>query len=196
MNCPKSEMKIITKGITCITIIFALFMAVFIVPGFFGVKPYVILSGSMEPQIPTGSVVFIDTNDRDVVIDDIIAYRLGDAATVTHRAIEVSDGFITTKGDNNDVQDANPVPFDHVIGTYRFHIPQVGYYMNSFNMKQKTALIIIIALANMIAFGYDFMASGDDDEDEDKPDDTPEEAAEVKMIEMKDDSMESFPDEE
>lgn len=31
---------------------------VLLIPGFFGIRPYVVYSGSMEPEIPTGAVVF------------------------------------------------------------------------------------------------------------------------------------------
>ena len=30
-----------------------------------GIRPVVIVSGSMEPEIPTGSLCFVDTRDRD-----------------------------------------------------------------------------------------------------------------------------------
>ena len=63
-------------------------------------KPYVVLSGSMEPVIPVGSVVIIDQSKTAVSARDIAAFSRN-GQTVTHRIIkETEDGFIT-KGDAN-----------------------------------------------------------------------------------------------
>ena len=58
-------------------------------------RGYVILSGSMEPMIPTGSVVVVDTADRDVFPGDVATFsRHGDL--VTHRILsKTEDGYQT-----------------------------------------------------------------------------------------------------
>ena len=69
----------------------------------FGIVPYVVLSGSMEPTIETGSVCFINKHaDYDSIKeDDIIAFQMKNGPLVTHRVVEVTDSGLTTKGDNN-----------------------------------------------------------------------------------------------
>ncbi|MDY5955563.1 MAG: S26 family signal peptidase, partial [Frisingicoccus sp.] len=41
-----------------------------------GINSFVILSGSMEPLIHTGSVVMVDSREKDIEVGDIIMYRL------------------------------------------------------------------------------------------------------------------------
>ena len=51
---------------------------------------YVVLSGSMEPEIPTGSVVVVDGRKKEWNPGDVITYRRGNMV-VTHRIVEKSD---------------------------------------------------------------------------------------------------------
>ena len=56
------------------------------VPDFFGYKPFIVLSGSMEPSIMTGDMVFVKETDPDSLkVGDVIAYKSG-SAVVTHRS--------------------------------------------------------------------------------------------------------------
>ena len=68
--------KILNILVLTLTILVCPFMAGFLAPRLFGIKPFVVLFGSMEPTVPTGSVVFVDTRDRDVSEGDIITYSL------------------------------------------------------------------------------------------------------------------------
>ena len=61
------------------------------VPKAFHYHVYTVISGSMEPAIPTGSLVYIkEMEPKDVQVDDVIAfYVTKDAATIiTHRDVE------------------------------------------------------------------------------------------------------------
>ena len=107
----------------------------------FNIRPLIVISGSMEPAIMTGSLCFVNYNDRDVDVGDIIAYRAGDK-TVTHRVIDRSaDGYVT-KGDGNNAADVSPVTEDRIIGTDIFNIPKLGYAI----MALKSAKGIMITL--------------------------------------------------
>ena len=79
-----------------------IFLGLFI----FGIRPYVVLSGSMEPEIKTGSVVFVNQNVKFSELEkgDIITYKTGDVM-VTHRVHEKNGDKIITKGDANDSLD-------------------------------------------------------------------------------------------
>ena len=110
----------------------------------FNIRPLIVISGSMEPAIMTGSLCFVNYNDRDVDVGDIIAYKAGNI-TVTHRIIDVtSDGYIT-KGDNNDTADISPVTQEQIKGTYKFSIPNIGYWI-------KDVRVIVIAGMLFILF--------------------------------------------
>ena len=70
-----------------------------------GINSYIILSGSMEPVIRTGSMVLVDTQTENIQSGDIIMYRL-QKENVVHRVVEIQeDGKIITKGDNNENAD-------------------------------------------------------------------------------------------
>jgi len=87
------------------------------VPKAFHYHVYTVISGSMEPAIPTGSLVYIkEMEPKDVQVDDVIAfYGTKDAASIiTHRVVEnrVLMGEFITKGDANATKDMNPAPYD------------------------------------------------------------------------------------
>ena len=109
-------------------------------PLLFGVRPYVVVSGSMEPAISTGSLVYVNTNTKsyDIEAGDIIAFYLGDDLFVTHRVIEVhkEEKEFITKGDANKTVDFSPVPFENFGGETIFDIPYLGYIMNYFMTRQ------------------------------------------------------------
>jgi len=99
--------------------------------GFFGVTPTVIISGSMQPSLHVGDIVFIQkTKVDDLKQGDIIQYRK-DNATYVHRiyAITIDDQqtHITTKGDANDHPDPDQVTPDKILGKSLFTIPQLGW---------------------------------------------------------------------
>ena len=87
--------KWINRIVLLLTILICILMAGFLVPRLFGVTSFVVLSGSMEPVIPTGSAVFVNTKDTDVEKGDIITYSLGvgddETVYVTHRVFHVRE---------------------------------------------------------------------------------------------------------
>lgn len=112
-----------------------LLLAVFVllkVPELFGYKAYCILSGSMEPQIHTGAVVYVEDIGMDEVkTGDCITFWLGTDTrlTATHRvtAIDWENKEITTKGDANPAEDIMKVRENTLIGKVVFDIPFLGY---------------------------------------------------------------------
>ena len=56
---------------------------------------YVVMSGSMEPTIPTGSIVVVDGRKKERKPGDIITYRRG-SVVVTHRIVKKrEEGYCT-----------------------------------------------------------------------------------------------------
>lgn len=121
---------------TTILVILVFCLAVLLgLPRFINIQPLVVLSGSMEPAFMTGSLVYvqeIDTNQLEV--GDVITFYQDDETVVTHRIIEkvdtaeISGGVLyRTKGDANEMEDANLVPPENVIGKAMFAIPYLGY---------------------------------------------------------------------
>lgn len=162
-------MKILSRLVLALTFIVIIAASCISVPKLLGIEPFITLSGSMEPGIPTGSVVFIDTKDKEVHEGDIIAFKSGDGqgATVTHRAVKISeDGTITTKGDNNEVEDLAPLKSEHVIGKYKFCIPKLGLILGKLDAKKNSVIGGFLILANIAMAVLEKLFDGDDDEEE------------------------------
>lgn len=163
-------MKILSKLVLALTFIVIIAASCISVPKLFGIEPFITLSGSMEPCIPTGSVVFIDTKDRDVHEGDIIAFKSGDGqgATVTHRAVKISEdgNTIITKGDNNEVEDLAPLKPEHVIGKYKLCIPKIGLILGKLDAKKNAAIGGFLILANIAMAVLEKLFDDDDDEEE------------------------------
>jgi signal peptidase len=99
-------------------------------------QSYVVLSGSMaaepEPVINPGDVVVVSRVDPgEIASGDIITFSRDGGTPTTHRVVDVrtSDGtpVFTTKGDNNEEADPQPVTADQVVGRVSFVIPYVGH---------------------------------------------------------------------
>ena len=120
-----------------------------------GKTPRVIVSGSMEPEIHTGSLAFIDTKVpyEDIKEKYIIAFKNESGSMVVHRAVNVSDRGIETKGDANDVLDGVTTTSDNYYGKDMFSIPNIGYVL--FAIKSKRGIIITVtAIVAYILLGY------------------------------------------
>lgn len=119
-------MKAINVVKNAVTVISFLIIIAAVLLLLMSIKPAVVLSGSMEPEIKTGSLVFIDTRDREVKTGDIIAFSTGDII-VTHRAVRKTKNGWVTKGDNNDCEDLREVSEADLRGKVCFWIPKAGY---------------------------------------------------------------------
>lgn len=102
------------------------------VPSFFGWKPFIVLSGSMETQIMTGDIAVVKEVDTNELKDnDIIAFKDKEDIVITHRIVEIvkdDDGNTKykTKGDNNNSEDDGYVYPEQVEGIYKFRVGKLG----------------------------------------------------------------------
>ncbi|MFN8638840.1 MAG: signal peptidase I [Dehalococcoidia bacterium] len=124
--------------------------ALFLGPRAFDVQPLIVLTGSMEPTLPTGGIAYMrplarpssaapPEVDRDwtptsaIRAGDIITFRVprDPRMTVSHRVIAViedEDGRrFQTQGDHSDHPDVQPVLASNVVGTVVFAVPRLGY---------------------------------------------------------------------
>ena len=104
--------------------------ALLLVPKLLGYTQYAVISGSMEPNIPVGSIVYDkEVEPEELEIGDVITYRLSGDTLVTHRIVAIDDATQTvqTKGDANEAEDGTPVPYSEIVGLKAFHVPLLGY---------------------------------------------------------------------
>ncbi|ANE46890.1 hypothetical protein SY83_12060 [Paenibacillus swuensis] len=128
-------------------------------PQLLGYEIMTVLSGSMEPGIQTGSVIALKPveNAEGFKSGDVITFRSPEDQNIiiTHRIQEVQsvNGAVQyiTKGDNNDAQDAQPIPSDHIIASYvNFTIPWLGYLFTFIKSTAGVVLLMIVPGALLI----------------------------------------------
>lgn len=107
----------------------------------FGVGMATVLSGSMEPEMSKGDLIFVKKID-EIAVDDIVVYDSG-RALIVHRVIKIDGDMVTTQGDANPSAD-EPVNVKTVKGKVVFTVPFVGKVVNF--IKTPVGTIIIIAL--------------------------------------------------
>ena len=115
-----------TYMVTCI-----LLAVILVGARLFGLQVYSVMSGSMVPKVPVGSLIYVQEVDYTTLRPrEIITFRLNDKTICTHRIVRVNqeDGYsFSTKGDANDDEDGEPVPAEAVIGKVVAILPLVGY---------------------------------------------------------------------
>ena len=127
----------------------------------FGVQVYGVLTGSMEPSYPTGSLIYVKRVDAsDLRVNDVITFSISPNVIATHRIVEIvpdeSNPAILryrTKGDANKDVDASLVSANNIIGKAMFAIPKLGY-LASFIQQPPGIYVAILVCGLMIAFVF------------------------------------------
>lgn len=123
----------------------------------FGYQVKSVLSGSMEPDIQTGSIIAVKETGPDYHFkeNDVITFKTDEDMIVTHRINQVKDegkSYIT-KGDANDAADLEPALQENIIGTYNgFTIPYLGYVMNFVNSSEGAALLLVLPGVGLVVY--------------------------------------------
>jgi len=125
-------------------------------PSLFGVSLVTVETGSMHPGIPQGSLVaYRESQVEDIQVGDVITYSLTGNSNVTHRVVEVlhadDETSYVTKGDANDANDPNEVPYDSVHGVVVFSLPLLGYLFGLLRPPGYGFLIVVIPAVAIIA---------------------------------------------
>lgn len=155
----------VSAGMLALVVLIAV-MAI-VLPAATGSAPMTILTGSMTPTYPPGTLIIVKPVDPSTLsIGDPITYQIesGKPAVVTHRIIaitSISDGTrtFTTKGDANSAADENPVLPVQVRGKVWYSIPYLGWINTVVNGESRAWLIPLIAAALFLYAGY-MAASG------------------------------------
>ena len=127
----------------------ALFLILSVVPIKGGYKTLVVLSGSMEPKIHTGSVVAIKA-EKEYKIGDVITFgeNTKTKTPTTHRIFEIkeTDGMKSyiTKGDANNAPDQKPVSEKEILGKVLFSVSYVGYAVAAAQKPIGFLLIVVV----------------------------------------------------
>ncbi|MDO5710063.1 MAG: signal peptidase I, partial [Coriobacteriales bacterium] len=139
-------------GTMLIMAVFALTLPLSI-PRLLGYEVFEVISGSMEPDIPVGSAIYVRAVDAtDVQVDEVIAFHDADAV-IAHRVVEnrTSQSEFVTKGDANNTEDSDPISYEALIGVVALHVPLVGSAMTLYASNVgKIYLMLTLACGVML----------------------------------------------
>ena len=122
---------------------------------------YVIISGSMEPNIHVYDVIVTKRIEDTSTLKkgDVITFYSNDnrfyGITVTHRIVEVIDaekGIFRTQGDANNVEDDALTLKENIIGKVIMRIPQLGRLQFFIASKGGWLLVVLVPCLGIIAY--------------------------------------------
>jgi len=130
------------------------------VPSFLGYKPFIVLSNSMLPTIEVGDLVLDKTEDTSTLaVGDVISFREGTTTVITHRIVNITESGgtrqFTTKGDNNNTEDSNPVVQSDVEGKMIYSVHNIGNA--ALFMQTKIGMLLFIVLPLVLLVGFDLL---------------------------------------
>lgn len=131
----------------------AVLVVAVLVPRLAGAMPYTVLTGSMQPQYPPGTLVVVKpVPTGDIRVGDVVTYQLvsGQPAVVTHRVVAMRtsiDGArtFTMQGDANDVPDEKAVRAVQVRGRLWYAVPYLGYVNEVLTGRQRQLAVYVVA---------------------------------------------------
>jgi signal peptidase len=137
-----------------------------VVPRVAGAVPVTILTSSMEPSLPPGTLIVVKpVAAADIHVGDVITYqvRSGEPEVISHRVVAITHSTIrgltfTTKGDNNASADP-PVVADQVRGRVWYSIPLLGYVNSALDQGQRSWILPVIGIA-LIAYAGSLVVRG------------------------------------
>lgn len=157
----------------------------------------VVVSGSMEPNIHTGDLLFLrGVSDPSTIKNGTIEDKTGDvivydarglwvnapAEPIVHRVvnnivINESGYFFWTKGDANSGVDEAIVPADHIIGVVVGDIPYIGLVKIVLaDTGLLIPIIVILSVLLIISIIWDFIKEEKDDSEKSKKKDSREDS--------------------
>jgi signal peptidase len=149
----------LAMSVVLLVAVAALALLVVGLPALVGGMPLTVLTNSMAPHLPPGTLIVIrPTPIDDIRVGQVLTYQIrsGSPAVVSHRVVarvfstrDDSTTFIT-KGDNNDLADP-PVREVQVKGTMWYSIPYLGYVNNLLTGNARSIVVPIVA---SLLFGY------------------------------------------
>lgn len=103
--------------------------ALMALPPAIGWEQRTVLTGSMEPEIPVGSMIYVAPADpAELAEGDVVTFENESGDIVTHRveSNRAVEGELITKGDANEGEDLAPVPYSAVRGKVVLAVPYLG----------------------------------------------------------------------
>ena len=155
-----------------ILIVLALLAGVLIIPRLMGYEEMAVLTGSMEPEYPVGSLIYVREQDPETLqVGGVITYRLSGDTVVTNRIVEINtaEQTVTTIGDANESNDGQPIPFDSIVGKAEFKVPYLGFIsMNIRTPQGIMAICGVLIVIILLTFIPEILSKDEEEENERK----------------------------
>lgn len=123
----------------------------------FSIRSFVVLTGSMEPALPIGSIIFTQPTSS-YNIGDIISFKKSDAV-VTHRIYKIVNQnnqiFYQTYGDANQTIDTGLVASEDILGRNIFRATNAGKLI--LYLKTLPGFLMLIVLPTLIFIGSEVL---------------------------------------
>lgn len=149
----KKTIRIIPNTVLVFLILLGLIIAVSLLPIKNNFHVFSVMSGSMEPSFPVGSLIF-SKPAKEYRVGDVITFRTTSDLKkfITHRVHSISyiQGVTKyqTKGDANNAPDAELVEGHQVFGKAFMTVALIGYLLAF--VKTLPGLILIIVIPSTI----------------------------------------------
>lgn len=148
-------------------LLLAILALTIVVPRLTGSTPYTVLTGSMRPTYPPGTLIVVKPQDPGTLgVGDAITFQKesGDPEVVTHRITmtrqnSVGERTFVTQGDANPSPDANPVVVEQVRGKVWYSVPYLGYVNNVITGKQRALLVTVVVAGLFLYSGAMFVGA-------------------------------------
>ncbi|MBY6366642.1 signal peptidase I [Rhodococcoides corynebacterioides] len=131
--------------------VLAVVSAAVVVPKLAGAQPYTILTQSMKPTYPPGTLVVVRPAET-YGVGQAITYQIrsGEPDVVTHRIISTGldrdgDRVFVTQGDNNPQPDEPAVQPGQIRGAVWYSIPYLGHVNTWLTGSTRTTVVAIAA---------------------------------------------------
>ena len=149
----------LVNALTTVAFVLALVLAgLMMVPGLLGLRRYVIVTGSMDPALPRGSIVYDElTPVEDLEVGDVITFvpppEYHIDQSVTHRIVAIETGaansnapgepIIRTQGDANTAPDAWELVLDNPRQPrVAHHLAWIGYVYMALDHRWVQLLVV------------------------------------------------------
>ena len=116
-------------------------------PTIFGWGNAVVLSGSMEPELPVGALLWIHRQST-YAIGDVVTYE-ENGTLVTHRLVSIAGDTVITRGDANNTDDS-PIQTVQIRGKVSAVWPGAGNIL--LFLKSPLGMLLLVICGGLILF--------------------------------------------
>lgn len=141
-----------------------------VVPRIGGATPYTVLTGSMRPHLPPGTLVVAKPVDpSEIGIGTVVTYQLrsGEPQVVTHRVVAIRSNLkgeteFQTQGDANSIPDEAWVRPEQIRGRLWYAVPYLGR-VNALLSGHERQLLVYGAAGGLVLYALTmFLGAGRD----------------------------------